>query len=203
MNLFDQFDEILSKLKAVGITGALIAGGACRDHLLGRPVKDVDVFVPSQPNIDVKLAQAFGAFNVSPIIAAEYAGAGGEVEHVYEIREEDADPFAPHPLEHVPVQVIVLSPGLNPIERAKHHDFGICQCWYVPHAGGLLSTVGFIQVTEAFHLDMTNQTFTLDHCEDQQQFDRSMRRWARFKGRFQGFELRLPEKYQLFHYIYA
>jgi hypothetical protein len=191
MNLFDQFDEILSKLKAVGITGALIAGGACRDHLLGRPVKDIDVFVPYQMNVGVKLAQAFGAFNVSPIIAAEYAGAGGEVEHVYEIREEDADPFAPHPLEHVPVQVIVLSPGLNPIERAKHHDFGICQAWYL---GGRLH-----EVTEAFHLDMANKTFTLSHCEDQQQFDRSMRRWtSKFRQRFPTFQLRVPQGFHHF-----
>jgi hypothetical protein len=185
MNLFDQFEEILSKLKDAGIMGALIAGGACRDHILGRPVKDVDVFVPSQPNIDVKLAQAFGAFNVSPIIAAEYAGAGGEVEHVYEIQEEDADPFAPHPLEHVPVQVIVLAPGLNPVERAAHHDFGICQAWYI---GGRV-----FSWTEAFHLDMQFRTFTLSQCEDQQQFDRSMRRWTgKFAKRFPEFSLHIP-----------
>jgi hypothetical protein len=190
MNLFDQFEEILSKLKDAGITGALIAGGACRDHILGRPVKDIDVFVPSQPNIDVKLAKAFGAFNVSPIIAAEYAGAGGEVEHVYEIQEEDADPFAPHPLEHVPVQVIVLAPGLDPIERAKCHDFGICQAWYI----GSPLVFGS---TEAFHLDMRFKTFTLSHCEDQQQFDRSMRRWtSKFRQRFPEFSLYIPVEHR-------
>jgi hypothetical protein len=195
MNLFDQFEEILSKLKDAGITGALIAGGACRDHILGRPVKDIDVFVPSQPNIDVKLAKAFGAFNVSPIIAAEYAGAGGEVEHVYEIQEEDADPFAPHPLEHVPVQVIVLAPGLDPIERAKCHDFGICQAWYL---GSRL-----FDVTEAFHLDMRNRTFTLVHCEDSTQLGRSMRRWARFKERFPGFSLRLTGPFRYWQSVFA
>jgi len=193
MNLFDQFEEILSKLKDAGITGALIAGGACRDHILGRPVKDIDVFVPSQPNIDVKLAKAFGAFNVSPIIAAEYAGAGGEVEHVYEIQEEDADPFAPHPLERVPVQVIVLAPGLDPIERAQHHDFGICQVWYLNR--------NFFAHTEAFHLDMQFKTFTLDHCEDQQQFDRSVRRWTgKFAQRFPEFRMSYP-KFK--HFAYA
>lgn len=195
MNLFDQFEEILSKLKGAGITGALIAGGACRDHILGRPVKDIDVFVPSQPNIDVKLAKAFGAFNVSPIIAAEYAGAGGEVEHVYEIQEEDADPFAPHPLEHVPVQVIVLAPGLDPIERAKHHDFGICQAWYI---GGRV-----FGMTEAFHSDITWKTFTLSHCEDVAQFGRSLRRWGRFQERFSGFQLSIPERFRHWEKFYA
>jgi hypothetical protein len=197
MNLFQQFEEILSKLKAAGVTGALIAGGACRDHILGKPVKDIDVFVPDQENIEMKLGAAFGHLHVNPIIAAEYAGAGGEVDHVYEIGFGD-DPFGE---AHIPVQVIVLAQGLDPIERARHHDFGICQAWFEP-----ATTVGFtgcIYATEAFHSDMTNKEFTLVHVEDEQQFHRSMRRWARFKERFQGFELRLPEKYQLFHYIYA
>jgi hypothetical protein len=183
MELFQQFEEILSKLKAAGVTGALIAGGACRDHILGKPVKDIDVFVPDQEGIEMKLGAAFGHLHVNPIIAAEYAGAGGEVDHVYEISFGD-DPFGD---SHIPVQVIVLANGLDPVERAKHHDFGICQAWYL---GSTTSGSGFINTTEAFHSDMTNKTFTLDHCEDGSQYARSMRRWlSKFAHRFPEFRV--------------
>jgi hypothetical protein len=184
MNLFQQFDEILSKLKAAGVTGALIAGGACRDHILGKPVKDIDVFVPDQEGIEMKLGAAFGHLHVNPIIAAEYAGAGGEVDHVYEVTTS-SDPFGSlNELQRAPVQVIVLAQGLDPVERARHHDFGICQCWYVE---GTQTAIGFIQSTGAFHMDMTNKTFTLSHCENGHQFDRSLRRWERFAKRFPEF----------------
>jgi hypothetical protein len=197
MNLFQQFEEILSKLKAAGITGALIAGGACRDHILGRPVKDIDVFVPDQEGIEMKLGAAFGHLHVNPIIAAEYAGAGGEVDHVYEVSFGD-DPFGE---THIPVQAIVLAQGLDPIERARHHDFGICQAWYVE---GTQTAIGFIQATEAFHLDMGNKTFTLSHCEDVTQFDRSMRRWGRFKERFPEFTVVVSDEYRsLYDVFYA
>jgi hypothetical protein len=181
MNLFQQFDDILSKLKAAGITGALIAGGACRDHILGKPVKDIDVFVPDQEGIELKLGAAFGHLHVNPIIAAEYAGAGGEVDHVYEISFGD-DPFSESYFEHIPVQVIVLAEGLDPVERAQHHDFGICQVWYVGN--------GLFESTEAFHLDKSSSMFTLSHCENQQQFDRSIRRWtSKFSQRFPEFRM--------------
>jgi len=189
MNLFNQFDEILSKLKAAGVTGALIAGGACRDHILGKPVKDIDVFVPDQDGIEMKLGTAFGHLHVKPIIAAEYAGAGGEVEHVYEISFGD-DPFGD---SHIPVQIIVLAQGLDPMERARHHDFGLCQAWYQEASE---TASGFVQATEAFHLDMTNRTFTLSHCEDEQQYARSMRRWTgKFKERFPGYRVYVPNEF--------
>lgn len=188
MNTIQQFENILLKLQAVGIKG-LIAGGACRDHMLGKPVKDIDVFVEFDEEIEKKLQAAFGVLHVHPIIAAEYAGAGGELAHVYDISESH-DPFSLKDwLGHTPVQVIVLAKGYDVLERTKHNDFGICQVWYVEgmHRFGH---------TEAFHWDMTHKTFTLSHCEGQQQFDRSMRRWfGKFKERFQGFVLVVPQEF--------
>lgn len=188
MNLIQQFDEALDRLKAVGVKG-LIAGGACRDHLLGRPVKDIDVFVPYSEDIESKLQAAFGVLHVNPLISAEYAGAGGEVEHVYEVAIS-SDPFEPD-AGRPPLQVIVLAPGLDPVDRARHHDFGICQCWYLGN--------GQFQETLAFTNDVMHQRFTLSHCEDQQQFDRSMRRWERFSERFEGFYLYVPFEFMEFN----
>jgi hypothetical protein len=190
MNLIQQFDEALAKLQAVGVKG-LIAGGAVRDHLLNRPVKDIDVFVPYSEDIEQKLQAAFGVLHVNPLISAEYAGAGGEVEHVYEVAIS-SDPFGS--LEEItrpPLQIIVLAPGLDPVDRARHHDFGICQAWYLGN--------GQFGETLAFTNDVMHQRFTLSHCEDQQQFDRSMRRWERFRERFDGFYLYVPFEFMEFN----
>jgi hypothetical protein len=46
---------------------------------------------------------------------------------------------------------------------------------------------------------MSNRKFTLSHCEDQQQFDRSMRRWtSKFRQRFPEFALVIPEQFRQF-----
>ncbi|MCA8110265.1 hypothetical protein [Burkholderia cepacia] len=194
MNLIKQFDSILAQLQEVGVKG-LIAGGAVRDHILGKPVKDIDVFVAHDPDVVSKLQAAFGVLHVNPSLAAEYIGEAGqsEVSHVYEVSFGD-DPFDPD-LGHVPVQVIALAPGMDPLDRVKHHDFGICQCWYVGH--------GFKMYTEAFAADMSGKRFTLMHCEDQHQFDRSMRRWERFKERFPEFSLYVPFRFREYMEAFA
>lgn len=183
MTLIEQFDDILAKLKAVGID-ALIAGGAVRDYILLRDVKDIDVSVAYREDIAERLAEAFGEVHVETMIAAEYLGERGEVKHVYEITSTPT-----------PVQIIVLAPGLDPLDRAKHHDFGICQCWYTGK-GQWASTLAFVQ-------DQGLRRFTLAHCEDKHEFERSMRRWSRFKRRFSDFCLHIPAKYMQYEEVFA
>jgi len=197
VNLIEQFDSILAQLQEVGVKG-LIAGGAVRDHILGKPVKDIDVFVAHEPNLVSKLQAAFGALHVNPSLAAEYIGEAGqsEVSHVYEVRKS-VDPFDMGAIHLPPVQVIVLAPGMDPLDRVKHHDFGICQCWY--EGGGDLD-FGF---TGAFIGDVADNSFTLTHCEDQHQFDRSMRRWERFKERFPEFSLYVPFRFREYTEVFA
>lgn len=193
MNLIQQFDSILAQLQEVGVKG-LIAGGAVRDHILGKPVKDIDVFVAHEPNLVSKLQAAFGVLHVDPSLAAEYIGEAGqsEVSHVYEVSFGD-DPFGP--FNRIPTQVIVLAPGMDPLDRVKHHDFGICQCWY--EGNGMTASTG------AFFDDAASKQFTLSHCEDRQQFDRSMRRWERFKERFPEFSLYVPFRFREYMEAFA
>lgn len=178
--IIQQFDNALAALKRAGIEG-LIAGGAVRDYILNKPVRDVDVFVEYRADIEERLEQAFGVDCVSRMVAADYAG--NEVKHVFEILGDS--------LTDVPVQVIVLNEGLTPGDRAAHHDFGICQCWYLGE--------GKFDWTGAFFSDKELGRFTLSHCEGQGEFDRSMRRWAKFAERFPEFTLRVPEEYMVFH----
>ncbi|MDF0504855.1 hypothetical protein POK33_29400 [Burkholderia cenocepacia] len=195
MNLIEQFDSILAQLQEVGVKG-LIAGGAVRDHILGKPVKDIDVFVAHDSDVVSKLQTAFGVLHVSPSLAAEYIGEAGqsEVQHVYEVSFGD-DPFGQ--FNRAPTQVIVLAPGMDPLDRVKHHDFGICQCWYEGSPNGVMAS------TEAFLDDYRQKFFTLSHCEDQQQFDRSMRRWERFKERFPEFSLYVPFRFREYMEVFA
>ncbi|MBY4725715.1 MULTISPECIES: hypothetical protein [Burkholderia] len=195
MNLIEQFDSILAQLQEVGVKG-LIAGGAVRDHILGKQVKDIDVFVAHDPDVVSKLQAAFGVLHVNPSLAAEYIGEVGqsEVSHVYGVTSS-SDPFDTANTHRVPVQVIVLAPGMDPLDRVKHHDFGICQCWY--------EGAGKNGFTGAFFDDAASKQFTLSHCEDQHQFDRSMRRWERFKERFPEFSLYVPFRFREYTEVFA
>jgi len=179
-SIVQQFDNALAALKRAGIDG-LIAGGAVRDHILNKPVRDIDVFVEYRADIEQRLEQAYGIGCVNRMMAAEYAG--NEVKHVFEVMSDS--------LTDVPVQVIVLNEGLTPGDRAAHHDFGICQCWYL---GG-----GTFDWTGAFLSDKELGRFTLTHCEGQGEFDRSMRRWEKFAGRFPEFNLRVPAEFADYH----
>ena len=73
----------------------------------------------------------------------------------------------------------------------RSHDFGLCQA---------ACTGMRLEFTEAFRQDYANRTCTLSVCEDEKQFDCSMRRWARLLPRLAplGVRLVVPEQFQHF-----
>ena len=152
---------------------AILAGGYLRDTETGRMPKDIDVFVPAAT---LEEMDDFENLTDAKFMtgAAEYMEQS-EVAHIWDV-----------PGYACPVQVIMLRPGLDPVDRAKHHDYGICQVW---HDGTEL------HFTDAFKADRLYQTFTLTHCEDQKEFDRSMRRWERLSQKFPDWTLQVPERY--------
>ena len=164
----------LDALRAVQkvFPGALLAGGYLRDAHLSRAPKDIDIFVAHS---DTWVAG--NLMMVSMTGAAEYMEQS-EVGAIWNV-----EGFG------LPVQVIMLRPGLSPQDRAEKHDFGVCQVW---HDGDVM---GF---TSGFSEDAHERTFTLRHCEDQKEYDRSMRRWDRLKEKFPEFTLVVPEEFALY-----
>jgi len=162
----------LSALKAVQtvVPEALLAGGYLRDCLLGREPKDIDIFIPYQ-------GAEIRAFRELP-------GAHTDIPECYMEQSEVASVGSLRGFE-MPVQVIELRPGLNPLDRVKAHDFGICQVWS--------SGDGF-SCTPAFLHDIRCATFTLTECNDAKEYARSMRRWYRLSKKYPDYTLVVPQE---------
>lgn len=164
---------------------ACISGGFLRDICTGNFPKDCDVFIEVPQEVDEKFYNAldpsFGKVDWASENIAEYnamqgvarVGEGGEVA----------------PESNCRFNIILLNPGKDPVDAAKSHDFGACQVW---------TEGGEIHATNAFFRDIAQRTFTLDVCEDLQQFERSMRRWERLSAKFPGWNLVVPPRYSPF-----
>ena len=165
--------EGLRALKAVQAVfpGALLAGGYLRDAVFKRQPKDIDIFVPFMDTVPTdtvpKLYPEAGA--------ADYIEQG-EVSGIFNVYGFD-----------LPVQVIALKQGLDPVDRAKAHDLSFCQVW---HDGVELG------MTKSFMSTYANGVVTLDTCEDKAEFDRSMRRWARLSLKYPEMILSVPERFR-------
>lgn len=157
--------------------GAILAGGYLRDVLCGRAPRDIDIFVPYMA-MDLKRAIALGILRAERMTGAAEYMERTEVCDIWDLADCE-----------LPIQIIMLSPGWNPIERAKNHDFGICQVWMSGAA---------VEYTEAFVADVASNTFTLVACETEIEYRRSMRRWTRLQEKYREFTLVVPEEFRKF-----
>jgi hypothetical protein len=119
---------------------AIIAGGACRDILLGRKSKDIDVFtaLPIDPDL-----------LMHPKSADEYEASGGRICGV-------TNPFD-LPCSPIPVQVVwVVPPDETKTESCvDQFCFGINQTWF---------SGGAIEVTSNFQKDAEEKQVTVTYC---------------------------------------
>ena len=100
-----EWENIRRKVASKAGRHAIIAGGAIRDHILGLPVKDIDIFVLGMSAEAAK--QIFGADVI------EYAGVE-EAKHQYRTRDG------------LTVD-LVFSCYDNVQEILEHFDLGICR----------------------------------------------------------------------------
>jgi hypothetical protein len=158
-----------------------IAGGAVRDTILGRPIKDIDVFIRHDTAEEAaKLLRAsFGYLKVGEW--EQYAlFSDPTVAGVAKFEKAD---------ETIPICLIALKEDLGPTENIGRFDFGICMAAW--------TGVGEFIKNPRFTRDIESETFTLHRADCQPQFDYSMVRYAKLTAdRYQGWRLLVPEQFE-------
>jgi hypothetical protein len=171
--------QLLRDVRAIE-PAAHIAGGYLRDRITGKPVKDVDLFVrdrgdASNQRLLTVLARTHPY--LSNTIPAHYLGAEDGVTFIYECLP------AAMPTRLPEVNVITMNRGYEMHENVHRFDFGICQ----------VATDGeHLIKTPAFEQDRAEMTFTLVQCENEAEYERSLRRWERLKVKYPGWRLVTP-----------
>jgi len=133
---------------------AVIAGGALRDLILQRDIRDIDIFVQSRGKMtEPMINMALGTFvqPMNPEWVKDYEEHLPELFAVYELGGYDE--------ESRPFQIIALNMEVTPKSVIDRIDFGICR---VAHDGEV-----FI-ITREFTKDAEQQTFTLVHTNNRQ-----------------------------------
>ncbi len=145
---------------------AILAGGYLRDAFFGRSQKDIDIFVD--------YSEVITGLPGSVVNTASGYMDNGDVDLVWELKG-----YA------LPVQVIMLREGLTAMSRCLEHDFDFCQIWHDGWSTGCTSAFANANMDE----------ITLVHCENQKEFDRSMRRWKRLSVKYPECVLVIPERF--------
>ncbi|MGZ2448519.1 hypothetical protein ACVIRO_001273 [Rhizobium ruizarguesonis] len=174
--------QIVIRVLISTFPGTILAGGALRDLNAGlgpSSIKDLDFFVPFYTSyLDVQdlMVDDFGYRITNSVAASVWIGADTTIDSSV-CFEKDGDQT---------VNIIWMSQGNTPIDRLSRFDFGACQIAYDGRD---------YHTTTAFHTDIADRTFTLVRSDSVEQFDRSIKRYLRFKERFIGWGLRDPHDF--------
>ncbi|SOT39811.1 hypothetical protein [Burkholderia cenocepacia] len=121
--------------EAFGVNDLIIAGGAVRDTLNMRPVKDIDMFVSLARHIDgdseemsERFARACG--NIAACLGVDgshtFRATPAEYGPLVDFCEIPTTPFG------VPLQIILIDD--DPVDDVHKYDFGLSQCFVTPNA---------------------------------------------------------------------
>jgi hypothetical protein len=178
--VLDRYKPILDALQQIE-PSAHIAGGAVRDTLLERPIRDVDLFLYHEGLEDAArvMRSEFGFVKVgewtSYLMFSDPA-------IVRLAKFEKAD-------EEIPVCLIGLTYSGLMEDNIRRFDFGICMAaWDGKHDPLLLPE---------FKDDCGSQTFTLHRADDLAQFRYSMSRFRKITAdRYAGWTLSVPQEFE-------
>jgi hypothetical protein len=180
--MFD-YAPLLTTLQAIA-PEAHIAGGAVRDTILEKPIRDIDVFMKAH-----YLEEAAACLRSS----CGYVKVGE-----WETYLEFSDPAIARVAkfekadETIPICLIGLhhdySECMEPRGNIERFDFGICMAAFDGRTT--------IQ-NDAFDSDIESQTFTLLRADNEAQFAYSMRRFEKITAdRYRGWTLAIPEEFE-------
>ncbi len=198
---YDFPPEWLAELRAIQqhFPEAVIAGGALRDWMLDKPVRDLDIFVKQRgtetmPMLYAALGRQVFQLNTEEIAA--YEDHFSDIFAVYNAGPcglkpatlddlDDLDAIAGFDLlsdTEVPVQVIALNMDVTPQTIVNRFDFGICK---------IASSGEGVYYHGDFQHDAINQCFTLRLFAADRR-EASLRRYARLQEKYSGWPLVIP-----------
>ena len=177
--MLERYNSMLGAIQALDAT-AHIAGGAVRDTLLERPIRDVDVFLSEgATNAAAGLLRSqFGFVKVGEWESYEVFS-DPAVSRVAKFEKAD---------ETIPVCLIGLKHPRTMQENLARFDFGVCMAGWDGEE---------VYTAEEYKTDIERQTFTLCRADNQTQFNYSMSRFEKMTAdRYAGWQLVVPAKFE-------
>ncbi|CDN47553.1 hypothetical protein [Neorhizobium galegae] len=170
--------KVLDEIGQATSTNPVLSGGALRDHFLGAPVKDLDIFIPWSMDALNSLNEYLEGRGYARVqnIPPSCEGLGEVVAVVGYSKFGEID-----------LNVIFLDNAvdLSPLGVAQRNDFGICQiAAWINEFGGWS-----FDYTTAFLTDALGNSFTLLRQGDEA---RSLRRFERLKEKYPDHKLVTP-----------
>jgi hypothetical protein len=180
MNIYD-YGDILKTPQDLS-SSAHIAGGAVRDTVLGRRIKDIDIFLDNAHCDEAAkiLRSKFSYVKVGEWVQYE-CFSDPMVSRV--ARFEKAS-------EVTPISLIGLAEELDAQENIRRFDFGICMAYWEGQDERMLTS-------DQFKRDAEGETFTLHRADDYPQFVYSMSRFGKLTAdRYRDWTLSVPDRFE-------
>ncbi len=172
-----EWRSMLQEIQIITRALPVLSGGALRDWCHGKPVKDLDIFLPCSNEDMLDLDQWFlmTGWQRTQNIPPSCEGLN-EVTAVVGYSK----------LGCTEVNIIFLAHDvdLSPLGVASRNDFGICQI-----SAWVVRGEWHFEFTEAFMQDSLEQTFTLLREGDEA---RSLRRYERLREKYPNHTLQTP-----------
>jgi hypothetical protein len=176
------YDNILEALQRAIPGSVHIAGGAVRDTILGRPIRDIDIFLHHTAGEEaaVLLRTEFGYVKVGEWVQYEHFS---DPMVVRVAKFEKAD-------ETIPICLIGLAEALSPHGNIARFDFGVCMAAWAGGSGPMITS-------NCFKRDIESKTFTLCRADNLAQYSYSMVRFGKLTAdRYKDWKLVVPSQFE-------
>ena len=173
---------------------AHIAGGAVRDTLLERPIKDIDLFLDEAATDEAAalLRSKFGFVKVGEWASYEMFS-DRAVKRVCNF--DRAGETIPLTLIGLNLEYIESDYVFDMKTNLDRFDFGICMAGWDGDE---------VYTSDEFRRDLELKTFTLCRADNQPQFNYSMSRFEKMvKDRYAGWQLAVPKQFEAMAKEYA